>query len=341
MDLQVLMADWSYKSKSDLIVGDKIMGPDYQPRTVVHTETKEGPMYKVEAWHSNPFKIGADCKLTITHKKTGEKRSVVVQDFAIEPDYFNNKYQLYGDSSVDLPEQPVPIDPYIFGVWLACGDRTGDIVFQTKKPIIIEKLVVFAARNDMSFTRSGRKNSIACHLYDFGEYNIRAKLTALNVLTEKHIPFVYINNSRHVRSQVLNGMFDCFIFQDNKKMRNFHIRHHDVAEIVAILCKTLGMNIHHNFCSSNGRVVIGVLTKYDPLSPPPMEFGIKRITKVESDIHKAIQIDSDGQYLSMDFMIMEHDGDIASTDKPAAKRQLIEYGNNADVTFVNPLKMIL
>ena len=103
---------------------------------------------------------------------------------------------------LQLPEQELPIDPYVFGLWLAEGSKNraeltnGDDFIWTEVSRLGYTLGVDQNRNNK---RNCQTRTIK---------NIRQHLIDLDVFWNKHIPEIYMRSSFEQRLALLQGIMD-------------------------------------------------------------------------------------------------------------------------------------
>jgi hypothetical protein len=123
---------------------------------------------------------------------------------------------------IEYPEQPLPIDPYILGLWLSDG-HSNIISLTSIDTVLIDYWVDFAILNGLDVKRTNpkpRKNKAKDFEMDTTiSYNINSgrkihnnpvlkEFQKLNLINNKHIPEIYLNNSIENRLKVLAGIID-------------------------------------------------------------------------------------------------------------------------------------
>ena len=162
-----------------------------------------------------------------------------IKDVYDRHDYYAKRF---GISLVkeDFPAQDVPLDPYFVGLW--AGDGTHDKPeITTVDDVIIEYLHEYADSLGMYVQHA--EGTIAYKLSDpkKGFNYINSRLRALGLLKYKHIPQIYLENSRSVRLAFLAGLLDSdghrrevsYTFAQSKK-------HERLYDDTIELCRSLG-----------------------------------------------------------------------------------------------------
>jgi hypothetical protein len=99
------------------------------------------------------------------------------------------------------PERPLPLDPYVLGVWL--GDGTSEGYGLTCADVEIVETVRAAG-----YTVKKRGDSNGTRPYAWGIYSVTSILRSLGVLHNKHIPELYLRASVDQRLALLQGLMD-------------------------------------------------------------------------------------------------------------------------------------
>lgn len=104
---------------------------------------------------------------------------------------------------IQLPEQDLPIDPYVFGLWLADGKHTsGEIT----KPDTFIWEEIQRCGYEISHDYSERAKDNKCRVHTVK--GIRGKLVEMGVLGNKHIPQIYMRASFEQRLALFQGIMD-------------------------------------------------------------------------------------------------------------------------------------
>jgi hypothetical protein len=122
---------------------------------------------------------------------------------------------------INFPEQPVFIDPYILGLWLGDGDSRSINLTNIDKVLIdywykyAESLNLQVSINNVkeriTETKEGETSNVSSYRISNGpnKHNILLdNFKKLNLIENKHIPEMYLNNSKEIRLQVLAGLID-------------------------------------------------------------------------------------------------------------------------------------
>jgi len=174
---KVLMFDGTIKKVEDIKVGDLLMGDDNTPRKVLSLVNGSEEMFEVTPMCGESHTFTLDHILSLKKRRgdiqkrrgDGSVIDISLRDYLKKSDNFKAKHLLYR-VPIDWPEQKVPIDPYLLGLWLGDGQHTKSNKYELN-PLL----------------------------------NIFRKC---NLIKNKHIPQEYKANSREVRLQLLAGLID-------------------------------------------------------------------------------------------------------------------------------------
>lgn len=214
----ILMFDGTIKSVELVRVGDELMGPDSQKRVVKSIARGREMMYRVNQVKSDSYVVNESHILSLkwtnedrerSGRKGGEIINVSVRD------YLNwgktAKHVAKGwKSSVNWEHKNVMLDPYFLGLWLGDGSKRNSAI-TTIDPEVIEYINKIADEYGMTVRKSD-SNGTRCPTYYLVGKNannrILARLQAMNLIENKHIPHEYKANSREVRLRLIAGLID-------------------------------------------------------------------------------------------------------------------------------------
>lgn len=214
-------------------VGDKLMGDDSTPRTVISTTKGKDIMFEVN-YKNGKFKCTGEHILVLKERING-----VISDKDIEItvyDYLNksevwtkNKYLFR--TSVEFDEKPINIDPYILGYIVGTE--------QVLSSSYVERFVKWIKPNsDPKYTKyciKGEKFKV--NLDSLNEYYIN---------NNKHIPNNYKYNTTLNRRKLLAGIIDSDITYADESGYKFHFNNAEgvFALDVIYLIRSLGYECH-------------------------------------------------------------------------------------------------
>ena len=219
VDTPVLMFDGTVKKVQDVKTGELVMGPDSKPRKVLGTTRGYGPLFRVTPVKGDAYVVNDAHVLSLVKYvgKDGKKRRTVaipVADYAAMSTGHRKAYEGWR-TGVDWPEQPLPLPPYILGIWLGDGTAKQPEV-TTPDAEVVAALRQYAEENNLTVVkRPGKARGKASTYYlasgPRGGRRSNVLLTTLRdleVIANKHIPESYLVNSRANRLALLAGLLD-------------------------------------------------------------------------------------------------------------------------------------
>lgn len=141
----VMMADGTTRPVEDIVAGDRLMGDDSTPRTVLSLARGREKLYEVipsagDPWVCNESHIlSLKCaydKLTrhgrpVKGRAKGDVRDIPLRDVLKQSGADRRIWKQYR-VGFELPKRPTPVDPYCYGVWLADGGLNLPVVHKPK-----------------------------------------------------------------------------------------------------------------------------------------------------------------------------------------------------------------
>lgn len=242
-----------WNTMGGLKVGDKVFDKDGKITTVIAKSSKNiKPCYQI-AFDDNTtvtcdnehiWTLHDNTVLPITELKVGHKISVT--------------------KPLDLPEAPLPIDPYVLGVWLGDGrNKNGEI--SISEDFIKNEIVRrgYEVGDDISGKEDG------CPQYTI--YGLRTQLRLLNLLHNKHIPDIYMRASISQRVDLLRGLMDSDgNANPTRKQAVFTNCHKKLSDDVKSLLISLGQRPNQGDVISHG---FGVTTRVYPVHFRPINMN--------------------------------------------------------------------
>lgn len=159
---------WSGEKKpaKNINVGDILIGDDGYPRIVETITSGESEMYEIKQKFGENYKVIGGHLLTLLN---GNKMvDISVLDYLNLSHRKKRGYHSAYSEGIYWPSQPVPLDPYLLGLWLGDGTSRGD-GFSSNDTEIIKYWINWGVNNDTEFI----------HVAPF-YYNIRRKNQGTN-----------------------------------------------------------------------------------------------------------------------------------------------------------------
>ena len=130
---------------------------------------------------------------------------------------------------LNLPEIPVPLDPYVLGAWLGDGNTSGGVITSVDQPIIEE----LRKRGEIVTVYPSDK-------IRFGIKGLTSRLRKVGLKGHKHIPSIYLRSSFSQRLDLLRGLMDTDGYSGDQKME-FTTTLFEMKENVCELLSSMGI----------------------------------------------------------------------------------------------------
>jgi ABC-type nitrate/sulfonate/bicarbonate transport system ATPase subunit len=240
----ILMHDGTIKKAEDIIEGDKLMGVNSTPKTVVSLVRGVGKMVEINPIKGDKFVVNEDHILTLkrsshikkgkTNNKAGEIVDVPVKEWFTWSRTRKSLYKLFRVGTDFKSHKKLNIDPYFLGVLLgdgcfrnrSLGVTTLDfeIIYETTKQSKIWGLnISFYLKPETKAIdirlvgKKNHKNALVSEIKKLGLWN---KLSG-----DKFIPKDYLISSHKNRLELLAGLIDtdgyykgCFYFTNTSEI---------------------------------------------------------------------------------------------------------------------------
>lgn len=194
--------------------GDEVYAPDGQPTKVLkaHPINLNRPCYEVVFKDGQKIVTDAEHLWSVSDRSGGRSRQRVMttKEIADANWYGKNRFQVPVTEPLQLPEQNLPIDPWLLGMWLGDGDSS--MVSITTDHADLD--YVWSRLNRLGLTHkmhhySGRTPKVYVH----GQRGLFAALGLLDHPRTgntggKHIPEQYLLASEAQRRELLAGLMD-------------------------------------------------------------------------------------------------------------------------------------
>jgi hypothetical protein len=210
-----------YRRMGDLSVGDRVFGPDGLPTTV----TVATPPMADHACFRMTFSDGTVIVADAEHKWSvfdiWRERTIILTTDEIaatfrvghRPRHREHRYRVPVAAPLDYPAKAFDVDPYVLGVWLGDGHSASCYV-TTADEEIVESLVACGETARVVPSSVGQSAAATYAIGTAPERNrdkaatLQARLRAIGVLHDKHIPSEYLCGSIEQRMALLQGLMD-------------------------------------------------------------------------------------------------------------------------------------
>ncbi len=215
---KVVMFGGTLKAVEDIRVGDVLMGPDSCPRHVTSLARGCEQMVWVRQRHGLDYRVNESHILSLKRSRNPHKGEVInlsVKEWLSKSDKFRSNYKGY-KVGIELLEKPLSVEPYFLGLWLGDG-ATHSVRITANDQEVVDYLYEYAERLELrvsvdahdgrcpsyAITRGQRGGSV-----EEAKETLQGQLAFLGLLGHKHIPDVYLHNSRRYRLELLAGLID-------------------------------------------------------------------------------------------------------------------------------------
>lgn len=142
-DTPVLRFDGKIVRVDSLEEGDQLMGPDSLPRTVSRITRGNDDMFRVtpkrggEAFECNSVHV-----LTVQNSRTEKIFDVPLNEYINWPDRKKREACLLRKEVNFKKQEPLPVDPWLFGVWVAEGSKGSSSIRFTNPEEEIQQVII-------------------------------------------------------------------------------------------------------------------------------------------------------------------------------------------------------
>lgn len=218
-DTEVLMYDRSVRKIKDIHIGDKVLGPDGTPRTVLDECEGVDKMYRIRSGTGCDDQIvNSRHKIYYTEynhfKKTYTDKLATPLELMKEDlhkSYIKqNRYLKRVHPADNNVSSDLLLDPYYLGLWLGDGFTNSPAIINEDIEVI-KWLSEYAESNGMTTTILSDKNVPVVYLKNkvYNHKNpIKDTLQYYGILNRKDIPDDYLHGSVEDKLQLMAGLID-------------------------------------------------------------------------------------------------------------------------------------
>ena len=250
---RVMMHDGTLRAVEEVRVGDLLMGDDSAPRRVLSLARGREEMVWVRQTYGIDYRVNASHILSVKKSRSGggsEARGAVmdigVREYMARSPTWRNDHKGY-KVAVDFPTQDVSLDPYFLGLWLGDGKSDNARVFSQDDEVVEYLYELAEARHEQVTVYD--VDRCPAHLVTVGGRgygradSVQGCLNDLGILKNKHIPHVYLANSREARLALLAGLIDSDGHRNAGHVGTYEItqKNERLAQQIKFLCDTLGL----------------------------------------------------------------------------------------------------
>lgn len=241
---KILMYDGTTSLVEDIKVGDKVMGSDSTPRTVLKLARGRDMMYRITPDDErDSFIVNSEHVLSLVNNESEKPiyKNITVKDYLEQGNRFKRTNVLYR-VPVDFHEyekENLTVEPYFAGLWL--GDENRDkIGICTFNKEVISYLENYVKRLGMGLVCCTGKNRQGYDVIEFGSVNDFTEAKMM-LKSEGGIPFSYKVSSRKNRLGLLAGLIDYGCTIDDNVV-SFEYESEKLIDDIIFVSRSLGFS---------------------------------------------------------------------------------------------------
>tara|TARA_B110000285_G_scaffold235593_1_gene318396 strand:+ start:2680 stop:5202 length:2523 start_codon:yes stop_codon:yes gene_type:complete len=222
----IMLSNGKIKMVENIKVGDKLMGDDSTPRTVLSLARGREMMYDIIPTKGDKYTVNESHILSLRCGYSNGNKNYIkdkiidieLKDFLKLPKTIKNHLLKGYRVPINFPEKPVDLDPYVLGYWLGDGTSSYPQITTIDEPVVeyfkmyCEEQGLFLrqglGRNNITYTMSSGKANRKGISVSSGKNPVLNMLKKHNLINNKHIPHIYKCNSKSVRLELLAGIID-------------------------------------------------------------------------------------------------------------------------------------
>lgn len=256
----ILMYDGTIKMVQDIIPGDELMGDDSTPRKVITTCRGREKMYRIvpdsgSSWECNESHILSLKASYVPNTRHGKPYSYMKRGDVIDVPlreyvkWSERKKTLWRQYRVGVEfrkrDSSLPIDPYIYGAWLADGSISSPILHKPRGAMS-ERWCSYWVSRGAEVKQSAAINKCPAWSVSFngahGEASIMRRFIETSVKDgEKFIRYDFLTGSRLERMELLAGLLDGDGYTYKGKFE-ISSKFENLANQIVFLARSLGFH---------------------------------------------------------------------------------------------------
>lgn len=281
----ILMADGTSKPVELINGGDRIMGGDGTPRTVLAPRWGEDAMYELDIRNRGKLTVNGEHKLILFNPNWGgnHERIMTVNEYLKLSPYNQSRSRMCLCAGIESFERATEqiIDPYLMGIFIGDGannSRQGGCPnITTADQEVVDAIYEYAGKIGCSI-RVDHKPGNAASTYVFARdpenYTVRNRSVVNNFTDqirsigldkigsgEKFIPDDYKYADISVRRELFAGLMDSDGYLNRNKVYDFVTKSKQLADDVTFVGRSLGLQVHVQKCQK-GIKSIGFVGDY-------------------------------------------------------------------------------
>lgn len=268
----ILMADGTSKPVELINGGDRVMGGDGTPRTVLTPRWGEDAMYELDIRNRGKLTVNGEHKLILFNQNWGgnhEKIMTANEYLRLSP-YTQSSSRICLCTGIESFERSTEqiIDPYLMGIFIGDGTtksgQGGCPNITTADSEVVEAIYEYANKigctirvdhkpgNAASsyFFAHDQNNYTTCNRGIVNNFTEQLRSVGLDKIDsgEKFIPDDYKYADISVRRELFAGLMDSDGYLNRNKMYDFVTKSKRLADDVTFVGRSLGLQVHVQKC---------------------------------------------------------------------------------------------
>lgn len=281
----ILMADGTSKPVELINGGDRVMGGDGTPRTVLAPRWGEDAMYELDIRNRGTLRVNGEHKLILFNPNWSgnHERIMTVNEYLKLPPYAQSRSRMCLCAGIESFERATEqiIDPYLMGIFIGDGatnsGQGGCPNITTADKEVVDAIYAYAekigcvirvdhkpgnAASTYVFTRDP-DNYEVCNRKVINNFTEQLRSIDLDKVGsgEKFIPDDYKYADISARRELFAGLMDSDGYLSRNKMYDFVTKSKQLAEDVTFVGRSLGLQVHAKKCKK-GIKSIGFVGDY-------------------------------------------------------------------------------
>jgi replicative DNA helicase len=206
-----------WKKIKDLKVGDFVFAMDGTQTKVVATKSWENRnIYKISCNDGESLLADEEHEWLLQYRSDYKFKTYTSKELSYKNDRGRKYATLPKSGAINMQEAELPIDPYILGQWLGDG-TSANTTFTTMDKETVKILKNFSEKQGLIFSKLKSKYLYSMNMGTGVSNPFKQTLKNLNVLSNKHIPSIYLRASISQRLELLRGLMDSDGYISKKK----------------------------------------------------------------------------------------------------------------------------
>lgn len=281
----ILMADGTSKPVELINGGDRVMGGDGTPRTVLTPRWGEDAMYELDIRNRGKLTVNGEHRLILFNPNWSgnHERTMTVNEYLKLPPYAQSRSRMCLCAGIESFERATEqiIDPYLMGIFIGDGatnSRQGGCPnITTADQEVVDAIYEYAGKIGCSIRVDHKPgNAVSTYVFarDLENYTVRNRSVVNNFTDqirsigldkigsgEKFIPDDYKYADISVRRELFAGLMDSDGYLNRNKMYDFVTKSKQLADDITFVGRSLGLQVHVQKCQK-GIKSIGFVGDY-------------------------------------------------------------------------------